>query len=340
MGEKSKKKAKEPKQEADDIPFLPDVNPKEKKKKSKKPKGDTSALPDAIAPVAAESEELDMSVKGSKKQKSKDGKRKREVADVAVETETPAEDEEDGGVEPPKKKKKDSKLDGDGKLGKKDKKKKSKEKKGTMVGAGHTVADDAAPETHEDVEGGSERKKDKKLKKSKKRAESAESTESQPPELTEEEHKPKKKDKEKRKPGDQDGDVEMADAGTEGTQAEGKKKKDKKAKKDKSQKRKTADTPAETPEKEATAPAPTIAPSADLAERWNVQGLGGGTSRQSKFMRLLGGKKHGVAGTGEAKDGPRKRFDIGQVSQELEKQFDAGIQMKFGTGGQRKGLGA
>jgi hypothetical protein len=45
-------------------------------------------------------------------------------------------------------------------------------------------------------------------------------------------------------------------------------------------------------------------------------------------------------GAGEAKDGPRKRFDIGQVSQELEKQFDAGINMKFGGGGLRKGLGA
>jgi hypothetical protein len=59
-------------------------------------------------------------------------------------------------------------------------------------------------------------------------------------------------------------------------------------------------------------------------------------------MRLLGGKKQGAAamGAGEAKDGPRKRFDIGQVSQELEKQFDAGINMKFGGGGLRKGLGA
>ena len=37
---------------------------------------------------------------------------------------------------------------------------------------------------------------------------------------------------------------------------------------------------------------------------------------------------------------PRKRLNIGQVSQELEKQFNSGIQLKFGAGGQRKGLGA
>jgi hypothetical protein len=81
----------------------------------------------------------------------------------------------------------------------------------------------------------------------------------------------------------------------------------------------------------------------DLSERWNVHGLGGGAKRQDKFMRLLGGKKHGAAGTtggGEAKEAPRKRLDTGKVSQELEKQFDAGIQLKFGSGGQRRGLGA
>jgi hypothetical protein len=291
-------------------------------------------------------------VKGSKKRKNKDGKRKREVTDVPVEPETPAEvEEDDTGVEPPMKKKKDSKLDGDGKSGKKEKKKKSKEQKGKVEEAEQDLADEAIFEgTREAEVGGGKKKKDKKEKKSKK---AAESTESQVTEPTEEEQKSKKKKKEKRKLRDQDGDVEMADADTEQAQTdekdevtEGKKKKDKKdkkakkEKKDKSKARKTADTPAETPEKEATPPAPTTAPNADLTERWNVQGLGGGTSRQSKFMRLLGGKKHGVEAAAEAKDGPRKRFDIGQVSQELEKQFDAGIQLKFGAGGQRKGLGA
>ncbi|KAK1766086.1 small acidic protein-like domain-containing protein, partial [Phialemonium atrogriseum] len=79
---------------------------------------------------------------------------------------------------------------------------------------------------------------------------------------------------------------------------------------------------------------------ADLSERWNVQALGGGSSRQDKFMRLLGGKKHGATTSNAGGNGGREHLDIGHVVNDLERQFEAGIRMKFESSGQRKGLGA
>ncbi|KAK3374017.1 small acidic protein-like domain-containing protein [Lasiosphaeria ovina] len=77
--------------------------------------------------------------------------------------------------------------------------------------------------------------------------------------------------------------------------------------------------------------------------RWNAQKLEGGTSRQDKFMRLLGGKKQGAtaaaAGTGGGLGVSRPRLDVDVASKELEQQFDSGIKLKFGLGGQRRGLG-
>ncbi|KAK3358960.1 small acidic protein family-domain-containing protein [Lasiosphaeria hispida] len=101
------------------------------------------------------------------------------------------------------------------------------------------------------------------------------------------------------------------------------------------------DTPAVP--RETTAPVP----AEDLAERWNVQELGGGSSRQSKFMRLLGAKKVGAdvtaipaAGAKGAVGSARPKFDINNVSNDLEKQFETGVRMKFEAGAKRRGLGA
>lgn len=77
----------------------------------------------------------------------------------------------------------------------------------------------------------------------------------------------------------------------------------------------------------------------DVAERWNVGGLEGGSSRQSKFMRLLGAKKAGITApvVEVAKPGEDK---TAKMADELERQFDAGRRMKYESGGQKKGLGA
>ena len=77
-------------------------------------------------------------------------------------------------------------------------------------------------------------------------------------------------------------------------------------------------------------------------ERWNVDVLEGGSSRQSKFMRLLGAKKQDGAAdvAAGAKAGSRPRLDINHVTKELEQQFDAGVRMKYEVGGQKRGLGA
>ncbi|KAL1879080.1 hypothetical protein VTK73DRAFT_7406 [Phialemonium thermophilum] len=77
-----------------------------------------------------------------------------------------------------------------------------------------------------------------------------------------------------------------------------------------------------------------------LRERWNVQDLGGGPKRQDKFMRLLGGKKHpALTSSATEGGGQHSTLDMGHVAKDLQRQFEAGIRMKFEAGGQRKGLG-
>ncbi len=63
--------------------------------------------------------------------------------------------------------------------------------------------------------------------------------------------------------------------------------------------------------------------------------LDGGPQRQSKFMRLLGGKKAAVdiAGAPSGAGGARPRLDINQANRELEQQFDTSVRMKFEGGG-------
>jgi len=87
-------------------------------------------------------------------------------------------------------------------------------------------------------------------------------------------------------------------------------------------------------------------PGADVSEQWNVGALGGGAARQDKFLRLLGSKKGKASASREEKDGSlhqstaRERLDMTRVNEDLEKQFVAGVRMKFDSGGQRRGLGA
>jgi hypothetical protein len=77
----------------------------------------------------------------------------------------------------------------------------------------------------------------------------------------------------------------------------------------------------------------------EVLEKWNVGGLEGGSQRQSKFARLLGAKKQGIAvepATGSASSKP----GLDRVTNDLEKQFEYGRRMKHESGGQKRGLGA
>ncbi len=78
------------------------------------------------------------------------------------------------------------------------------------------------------------------------------------------------------------------------------------------------------------------------ADNWNVSALEGGAQRQNKFMKLLGGGKAAAStasgtqkwGVGSTKD------DVRRQQEEIQRQYDAGMRLKFEGQGQRKGLGA
>ena len=85
-------------------------------------------------------------------------------------------------------------------------------------------------------------------------------------------------------------------------------------------------------------------------ERWNVPGLDGGPARQDRFLRLLGGKKAGLAvvkapdektgGKSGGDGGGRERLDFKHVEEDLEKQFESSMKAKHEGGHKKKGLGA
>lgn len=79
-------------------------------------------------------------------------------------------------------------------------------------------------------------------------------------------------------------------------------------------------------------------PAIEAAEQWNVGGLEGGSLRQSKFMRLLGGGKKGGAST----SGPitNTKSDSIKAEADIQRQFEAGMKAKAEGTGQRRGLGA
>lgn len=346
MGEKSKK-AKVPKEKFADGQTATESSVRDKKKKKSKKSTEDKA-------VGAEQEvsESPGPHEGSKSnaKKEKGSKRKRDASNELADTETATEAKvagEEAATEPPKKKKKkkDAAEADKGKSEKKEKRRKKRDRDRSAANGDQPHVEDGTVEgAKEDIEEGIGVMKNKKKK----------SEENKGPEVLSEVdeqqksgEKGKKKRKHKHKHKDKDGDTVMADASAEdanGSAKEGEEKAEGKEKDKKSKKQKSTGTTEKSAEKGAPTSATTAAPADDLAERWNVRDLGGGESRQNKFMRLLGGKKAGVAvfGTTNAKekDGPRQKFDINRVSQELEKQFDASIQMKFGSGGQRKGLGA
>jgi hypothetical protein len=351
MGDKSKKKVKGSKEKDLKTSSASTKVIGEEEKKQSKVK--SSAPPKPTAPETTKSDD-GKAKKGKSKEGKSDCKRKRDSVDVSTEDGTPIETE--GGVnvqedvEPVKKKRK------------KDRKSKSdeqSEKKGEKAKKGD--------ESHEEIGNDEENplavnanqdNKAKKEKKSKKQAEAQDrplAGDGEIKEATErigeegkESEKAQKEKKKKRKHKHQTGDVKRVDANAaaydreevKAEQKDGKKDKKKKDKK-KHKKRKSSEASEAEPDNIAPTPALPCAPQADLSERWNVQALGGGAKRQDKFMRLLGGKKHGAnaPAAGEAKES-RKRFDIGRVEQELEQQYDAGIRMKFENPGQRRGLGA
>ncbi|KAH6626388.1 hypothetical protein B0J18DRAFT_139772 [Chaetomium sp. MPI-SDFR-AT-0129] len=353
------KKAEEPSDGPAITPTSPDIVLKTKKVKAKKIKATNPDNRETNTPKATE--EPDTTPKKSKKEKKKDRKRKRhldddEPAEIGIVTAADVlKGDEDG--EPFKKKKKKVIVDGEGKSPRRDSKGNVEGEVGKyrIVLKLERIDGDDAAAAGESVAG----KKSKKVKEAGSLGDDEADEEARKRKAEKKAKKDKKKEKKEKKKKrhddqDQEEDVVMADTKADESEPENDKKdkkKDKKLKKDKLKKKaKPVDTPEESSASEDqgdAAPAPpriaATAPEPDLAERWNVHGLGGGASRQSKFMRLLGGGKKASAGSTETSGGQaggRKRFDIGHVSQDLEKQFDAGIHMKFGAGGQRKGLGA
>ncbi|KAF5244939.1 hypothetical protein FAUST_2048 [Fusarium austroamericanum] len=80
--------------------------------------------------------------------------------------------------------------------------------------------------------------------------------------------------------------------------------------------------------------------SAAQAEQWQVDGLEGGSERQAKFMRLLGGKKAGAAAPAAHGSASKGTSDSTKAEAEIQKQFEAGMKMKNEGGSKRRGLGA
>lgn len=146
---------------------------------------------------------------------------------------------------------------------------------------------------------------------------------------TEQETKGEKKDKKKKgKSGDvETAKVEAAASTQAAGDAEEKPKKKKKHSKSQSEetngKRKRQDDAAEEP-----------ATKKGKQEEINVEGLEGGSARQDKFLRLLGGKK---AGASIAKSGSKN--DSVKAEAAIQRQYEAGMQLKE-SGQKRRGLGA
>jgi len=118
--------------------------------------------------------------------------------------------------------------------------------------------------------------------------------------------------------------------------SEKKAKKDKKEKKDKKAEKKrkrAAESESEPKSKTKESEEP-----AAQAEKWQVDDLEGGSARQAKFLRLLGGKKAGA--TAPATHGSKGTSDSTKAEADIQRQFEAGMKMKNEGGSKRRGLGA
>lgn len=120
---------------------------------------------------------------------------------------------------------------------------------------------------------------------------------------------------------DEDSDAESSSDASDSSDSEEVEKKEEQVKTEKKDKKKKNKTKQEGP---------------DSGEQWNVGGLEGGEARQSKFMRLLGGKKGGAAPKAAAK----VKADSVKAEAEIQRQFEAGMKAKAEGGERRKGLGA
>ncbi|OBS18664.1 hypothetical protein FPOA_10391 [Fusarium poae] len=80
--------------------------------------------------------------------------------------------------------------------------------------------------------------------------------------------------------------------------------------------------------------------SAAQTEQWQVDGLEGGSARQAKFLRLLGGKKAGAAAPAAHSSATKGTSDSTKAEADIQKQFEAGMKMKNEAGSKRRGLGA
>ncbi|GAB1314355.1 hypothetical protein MFIFM68171_04565 [Madurella fahalii] len=352
MGDKSKK-VKDRKEAAAEVSAVSDdTHIKGKGKKTKMSKAESPDL-ETQAPGVSEVHNAPTKAadNGPKKEK-KDRKRKRESVDVPVESETSAENESrklntEGDAEPVKKKSKKDRKSNSDKTERKTKDRKDK----------RDIKQDESDNDQDAVVSAKGKKENKREKKAKHQQGFLDTPPTRDDEIMEataaadKGEKKERKKKRKHKHKDQPEDVEMVDVNTaasepEETKAEkgkedlGQKRKKEKEKRETYKKFKDSAVSEEALKEKAPTSASAPAAEADLSERWNVHGLGGGAKRQDKFMRLLGGKKHGATAPAEAKEGSRQRFDIARVEQQLEQQYDAGIRMKFEGGGQRRGLGA
>ncbi|KAF4585477.1 hypothetical protein GQ602_004782 [Ophiocordyceps camponoti-floridani] len=79
----------------------------------------------------------------------------------------------------------------------------------------------------------------------------------------------------------------------------------------------------------------------DAMDKWNVGELTGGTARQDKYLRLLGGKKTSSSTTKTTSSKAAKGVSAASMAEaEVQRQFEAGVKMKADGGGKRRGLGA
>lgn len=202
----------------------------------------------------------------------------------------------------------------------KDKKKSKKSKKPKSEDAEEGHAQEPLIEEVADEEAKDKKtKKDKKSKKSKSETADVEEVVEEAEDVTE-----SKAEKKKRKREAEADEINNTAVEADDSKEKKRKKKDKKANNSVDVEAKEQTNNAQDQEKTTG------------AEQWNVSALGGGATRQAKFMKLLGGKKSVDAGT-DSSAGTSKQH-IEHMQDDLERQFEAGMRKKD-LGGKR-GLGA
>lgn len=73
-------------------------------------------------------------------------------------------------------------------------------------------------------------------------------------------------------------------------------------------------------------------------ESWHVTDLDGGSARQSKFLRLLGGKKQGMSLATVGRDA-KGASESSRAEAVIQRQFETGMKAKNDGGSHRRGLG-